>query len=31
MPLNDSIAVASTADMIRKAIRSQATTGIDPA
>jgi hypothetical protein len=29
-PLNDSIPVASTADMLRKAIRSQATTGIDP-
>ena len=31
MPLRDSIAVASTADMIRKAIRSQATAGNDPA
>ena len=29
MPLNDSIAVASTADMIRKAIRGQSTNGSD--
>jgi predicted dehydrogenase len=31
MPLSDSIAVASTTDMIRKAIRSRATVGNDPA
>jgi predicted dehydrogenase len=31
MPLDDSIAVATTADMIRKAIRSQAMMGNDPA
>lgn len=31
MPLNDSIAVASTTDMIRNAIRSQATTVVDKA
>jgi predicted dehydrogenase len=30
MPLNDSIAVAATADVIRTAIRGQATTGSDP-